>query len=147
MHEGIQIKLALDQTESRAKMKLRTLLTPLLLVVLISAKGVYITTCTAASPYEFSNAHSAISSAFVALKSAEGRGGNVSFLTDQLNTALVLLQRAQIENSTNPEQATVDLQNATQIASVVLLKAPNVGTAGASSRIMIEYQSLGEVIA
>src|SRR5487761_86650 len=80
----------------------------------------------AASPADFSSASNAIDSAYVSVHSAEESGGNVSSLVNQLDSALALVQRAQSENATNPSQATLDLQNATQIAQKVALESSSV---------------------
>ena len=100
----------------------------------------------AASSTDFSSANSAIASAFAATSAAEQRGGNVTSLTTMLNEATILVQKAQSENSANPSQATLDLQNATQIANKVSSLAPSVGNSGAFAKEVQTAESIGASI-
>ncbi|MHB1907960.1 MAG: hypothetical protein ACYCQJ_03695 [Nitrososphaerales archaeon] len=100
----------------------------------------------AASSADFSSANNAIASAFAATSAAEQRGGNVTGLTTMLNEAAILVQKAQSENSTNPNQSTLDLQNATQIANKVSSLAPSVGDSGAFAKEVQTAESIGASI-
>ncbi len=87
----------------------------------------------AASQTDFSITNSAITSAFVATHIAEEKGGNVSSLVTMLNEALTLVQKAQSENSSNPSQAAIDLQNATQLAQQVSSDSAGIARSGVSA--------------
>ncbi len=67
----------------------------------------------------FQSANSEILSAYAQISSIEHNGGNASNLVSELNVAISLYNKAEIENSTNPSQAAIDVQKATQIASDV----------------------------
>lgn len=104
----------------------------------------------AASRASFDGGYSAVQSAFVAVQSAEEKGGNVTSLVSQLNGALALVQKAADENSTNPAQAASDLQSAVQIAQVVQARAGPVGEAGAAARqsqLVLSLSSAAAILA
>ena len=101
----------------------------------------------AASPAGFVNANSAINSAFSATYNAQQNGGNVTTLVETLNSAIALVQKAQSENSTNPSQATADLQSAIQLAQQVSSEAPSIGQAGAAARQLVVEESVAGIIA
>lgn len=102
---------------------------------------------SAANSSNFTSANSAINSAFSATRGAEQSGGNVSALIAKLNVALSLVQKAQSENASNPTQASLDLQNATQIADQVSTSAPSVARAGSAARETQYAESIGSSIA
>jgi hypothetical protein len=104
-------------------------------------------TSFAASQNDFSTTNNAITSAFVATHSAEVKGGNVSSLVIQLNAALYLMQKAQSENSTNPAQASTDLQNATQLAEQVSSDSSGIAQSGVSARSTQMDESIGASVA
>lgn len=116
----------------------------MILVVVLSFASFYSNAATAS---EFSNANSAINSAFSAVYNAEGDGGNVTVQINELNTALALVDRAQAENSTNPSHALADLQNATLIATQVSNQSGAVSQAGAAARQVEDEESIGSAIA
>lgn len=86
----------------------------------------------AASANDFATANSAINSAYLATHNAEKSGGNVTVLVNELNTAIALVEKAQAENSTQPAQAIVDLQNATRIAILVSNQSSSIANSGKS---------------
>ena len=96
-----------------------------------------------AIPSEFSNANSAINSAFSATYSAAENGGNVSALVAQLNGALGLYQKAERENATNSSQASLDLQNVIAIADQVSASAASTKAFGSSAKQMQYIESFG----
>ena len=118
-----------------------------LLVVLVAAMLMMGSQAvSAASPATYSGASSAVQNAFVAVQTAGRDGGNVTSLVDQLNGALALLQKASAENSSNPSQASVDVQSALSIAGSVQASAAGVAQQGISAR---QYQfelSIGSAI-
>jgi hypothetical protein len=89
---------------------------------------------SAATQASFTGTSSAVQSAFVAVQMAGTDGGNITSLVTQLNGALVLLQKASAENSTDPAQASADLQSALAIAQEVRSAAATVGQQGISAR-------------
>ncbi|MGI0079043.1 MAG: hypothetical protein ACRECH_05415 [Nitrososphaerales archaeon] len=101
----------------------------------------------AATPNEFAAANSAIAAAFSATYNAGQNGGNVTSLVAKLNSAIALLQEAGSENMSNPSQASIDLQNAVQIAQQVSTQAPAVGQAGAAAKQTLAAQSIGGMLA
>ncbi len=113
----------------------KVLAATLLLLVLISIQGSYSNAATAG---DFSNANTAINSAFVSTYDAQQKGGNVTVLIQELNTALSLVQIAQAENMTNPSQSALDLQNATNIANLVISQSASVGQSGAAA-LQVKY--------
>jgi len=102
---------------------------------------------SAAGASEFSAADRMIQSAFIATYKAEQNGGNVSSLVFELNEAIRLVQKAQAENSTNPLQATQDLQSANQIAENVLSESSFVSKEGASIRETKMIEAVGGAVA
>ena len=88
----------------------------------------------AAGSSSFNGTSSALKSAFVAVQAAGSDGGNITSLVSQLNSALALVQKASLENSTNPSQASADLQSALDIAQGVQALAAGVAQQGTSSR-------------
>lgn len=119
------------------------LCTTALLLFVILCFGFY---SSAVSSTDYSNASNAINSAFVATYNAEKSGGNVTLLISQLNSALALVQRAQSENSSNPAQASADLQNATRIANLVASEASAVGQQGQSSLTIRNSESVAGAV-
>src|SRR5487761_520560 len=101
----------------------------------------------AASSSDFASANSAINSAFIATHNAEQSGGNVTGLIAKLEISLGLVQKAQVENVTNPSPALADLQNATQIANQVSAQAPAIMQAGSSARQTLYGESIGSAVA
>ena len=89
---------------------------------------------SAAGQASFSGTSSAVQDAFVAVQTAGNDGGNVTSLVAQLNGALALVQEASVENSSNPSQASVDLQSALAIAQQVQSQAATVAQQGLSAR-------------
>ena len=81
-----------------------------------------------------SGASSAVQTAFVSVQTAGKDGGNITSLVAQLNGALALLQKASAENSSNPAQASADLQSALTIAQQVQSSAAIVAQQGISAR-------------
>ena len=115
-------------------------------VVLLILAGHYFNAAlpsSAASQSEFSTASNAITSAFVSTHSAELKGGNVSSLVTKLNAAVGLVQKARLENSSNPAQASADLQNATQLAGQVSGNSAGIGQSGASAKSTQMDESVG----
>jgi hypothetical protein len=111
---------------------------------LLTLAGSYSTaTSFATNQNDFSSANNAITSAFVATHNAEEKGGNVSSLIVALNEALDLVERAQSENSTNPIQASVDLQNATQFAEKVSNESIGIAESGSAARSARSTESVG----
>ncbi len=104
-------------------------------------------TSVAATPSDFSNATKAISSAFSATYDAEEKGGNVSSLVSTLNQALALVQKAQSENTSNPSQASTDLENAAQLADSVSSQSVAIGQSGASAKSTVVMESVGSSVA
>lgn len=102
---------------------------------------------SAASASDFSNANNTINTAFSSIYAAQRDGGNVTLLIAKLNTALALVGKAQVENASNPSQATSDLQNATQIANQVSFEAPQIASAGRSTVEFNEAVSISSAAA
>ena len=103
----------------------------LLLVILILPMS---SPSIAATGPSFAGASAAVGQAFISVHAAGSDGGNVSSLVGQLNRALALIQKAEIENSTNPVQATADLGSALLIAQSVQAESPIVAQDGLASR-------------
>jgi hypothetical protein len=101
----------------------------------------------AASSTDFSNANSALSSAYVATLSAQQKGGNISQLVSQLNVAISMYQKAQDENSTNPSGALSDLQNVIRMASNVTVQSSIISQAGASTVQLRDAVSVSSAVA
>ena len=106
----------------------------LLSIVAISLLVMVSPAASAAGNASFNGASSAVQSAFVAVQTAGKDGGNITSLVAQLNGALALIQKASVENSTNPAQASADLQSALSIAQGAQSSAPGVAQQGISSR-------------
>jgi hypothetical protein len=106
-----------------------------LITVLIVGNFSRIYESAATSENDFSNTSNLITAAYIDLHSAEQKGGNVSTLVVQLNAALSLYHKAQQENLTDPNQASIDLSDATQLANNVSSESTQIGQAGAAARI------------
>jgi len=89
---------------------------------------------TAANQSSFKGASSAVQVAFAAVQTAGNDGGNITSLVAQLNGALALVQKASAENSTDPAQASADLQLALSMVAVVQSSAADVAQHGTSAR-------------
>ena len=83
-----------------------------------------------ASQASFNGTSVAVQQAFMAVQSAGRSGGNVTALVAELNTALVLLQKASAENSTDPAQAASVLNSALGIVQGVQASAATVAQQG-----------------
>jgi hypothetical protein len=129
---------------TRHATKYLTMLT-LILIIFVSTFTISFRT-SAATASDFSSANSAIKSAFSAISNAQQQGGNVSALVTKINVAIELVQKAQTENSTNPAQATADLQNATLLAQQVSSSAPKIGNAGLMAREIQYSESVGAAL-
>lgn len=81
-------------------------------------------------------------SAFLAVQTAGKDGGDITSLVAQLNGALALVQRASSENSTDPAQASSDLQSALSIAQQVQSAAAAVAQQGTTARQLQEEVSV-----
>ena len=126
-------------------MNTKVALALLALIILLIAKGSIYASGAAAS--DFSSANSAINSAYTATLAAQQKGGNVSQLVSQLNSAISLLQKASRENSTNPSGALSDLQNATRIAGGVITQAPSIAAVGSASIQSRDVLSISSAVA
>ena len=113
------------------------------LLVLISLQ----TFCPFSFSSSSSGATSAINNAYLAVHNAQKNGGNVTSLIGELNVALALVQKAQAENSTSPSQATLDLENATQIALSVSSQSKSVSEAGSRAVQARDSESIISVAA
>jgi hypothetical protein len=91
-----------------------------------------------------SSTDASINNAFSSVYQAERNGGNVSSLVQELNAAILLVEKAEAENST---QANIDLNNATQIAQKVSQESASVSAAGSASRQAQWYESIGIIVA
>ena len=118
------------------------LLTVILVVVLMTAAP----PISAAGQASFDGANSAVQSAFVAVQTAGKDGGNITSLVAQLNGALALVQQANEENSTNPLQASADLQSALTVAQQVEAAAATVAQQGSSARQLQLELSAGSAV-
>ena len=74
-----------------------------------------------------------IGQAYIAALNAEQSGGNVSALVAKLNTAVSLLQQANIINVTDPTRAQGLYANASALSQEVIQEAPSVASAGRAS--------------
>ena len=83
----------------------------------------------------------------MAVQAAGRDGGNITSLLAQLNAALALVQKASSENSTDPAQASSDLQSAISMAKEVQSAAPTVALQGASARQLQFEISVASAIA
>jgi len=106
----------------------------LLLAIVVLVLEVGSPLVSAASQPSFIGASSAVQSAFVAVQTAGKDGGNITSLVAQLNGALALVQKASEENSSDPAQASADLQSASNIAQGVQSSAAGVAQQGISAR-------------
>lgn len=97
---------------------------------------------TAISENDVGSANSAIQSAFVSTLQAERSGGNVTSLVAALNSAVQLVEKAQAENSTDPAQASRDLQAARQLGQSVTAESAGVSAAGSSLRQFVFVRSV-----
>ena len=100
-----------------------------------------------ASPGPFSVADDSVKNAFSSIYYAEQNGGEVSFLVERLNLAILLIQKANSENVTDPSAAAADLSNATSIAQRVALNTASVSSSGSVARQLRLYESLGIITA
>ena len=98
---------------------------------------------SAADQASFAGTSYTLKTAFLAVQTAGKDGGNVTSLLVQLNTALDLVQNASAENSTNPSQASTDLQSALGIAKGVQSAAATVAQQGMSARQLQLELSVG----
>lgn len=88
-------------------------------------------------------AQSQIAQAYAAVRSAQQKGGNVTSLVAQLNSAISLVQQGDSVNATDPARAQSLYAEASAIAQQVLQAAPGVGQAGAAARQLQEALSIG----
>lgn len=102
---------------------------------------------SAASSTDFTNANAAISSAYASVYAAQtANHADVSNLAGQLNAATQLVNKAYQENSTDPTQATTDLQNAVTIAQQVSREVAGVSATGIKLHDLESTESLGVAI-
>jgi predicted PurR-regulated permease PerM len=99
-----------------------------------------------ASPEPFSVANDSVNNAFSSIYNAEQNGGNVSSLVERLNVAILLIQRANAENATDPSAAAADVSNATSIAQMVALTSTSVSRSGSTGRELRLYESLATIV-
>jgi hypothetical protein len=92
-------------------------------------------------------ANNSVDDAFSSVYYAEQNGGDVSLLVGRLNVVILLIQRADAENATNPAAALSDLSNATTIAQMVSLNSASVSQSGSMARQFRLYESLGTIVA
>ncbi len=116
-------------------------------VLILVVVGLTTSTSAAAYPLEISSANAALASAFISVHNAELRGANVTSLVSQLNSVVGLIQTAASLNSTNPSQATKDLENATQIAQRITSESVAAGRAGAFENNIRVSESVVSVVA
>ena len=100
-----------------------------------------------ASSSEFASANQLIQSAYVATLNAEKSGGNVTVLVTELQSAVELVQKATLENSTNPSQSANDLQSAGEIADGVIEQSGPISREGAAMREIQTVESVGSAAA
>jgi len=119
----------------------------LLSLVVVSLLAIASPAALAADGTSFNGTSSALQSAFVAVQTAGNDGGNITSLVSQLNGALALVQKASAENSTNPAQASADLQSAMNIAQGVQASAAGVAQQGTSARqLQLEVSVVSAVV-
>jgi hypothetical protein len=87
-----------------------------------------------------------IGQAYAAVLNAEQNGGNVSSLVAQLNSAISLVQEADLVNSTNPSRAQTLYSQAFSLASQVVQSAPGVAAAGRTSVSAAQFDLIVESI-
>jgi len=80
-----------------------------------------------------SQAEAAIAQAYGAILGAQQSGGDVTSLVAQLNSAISLVQRADVANTTDPSQAQSLYAQASSLAAQVVQSAPGVAAAGRAS--------------
>jgi hypothetical protein len=105
-----------------------------------------ITASQKANPKPFSVANDSVNNAFSSIYNAEQNGGNVSSLVERLNVAILLIQRANALNATDPSAAAADLSNATSMAQMVALTSASVSRSGSTAREVRLYESLGTIV-
>lgn len=110
----------------------------MVLVVVMAA----VPASTAISENDVSSVTNTIQSAFISTLQAERSGGNVTSLVAALNTAVQLVEKAQAENSTNPAQASSDLQEAQEFALYANAGSAEVSFVGSSLRQSIFVRSV-----
>jgi predicted PurR-regulated permease PerM len=94
---------------------------------------------------DFSTSSDSINSAFFSVYGAEQNGGDVSRLVEKLNVAIVLFQKAQAENATDPAGALTDSENATSIAQVVRQGAETISNSSQTGQLRW-YESIGTIL-
>ena len=138
----IKYEITLTRAESYISLKTTIKTLALCWIVLILASGMS-QYSSGATANDFASTSAAITSAFQSIYAAQKSGGNVSVLVSELNTAVALIQKAQTENSTNPTQAVIELQNASNIARQVVSQSQVIAQTGKSAK-QIEYtESIG----
>jgi hypothetical protein len=95
----------------------------------------------------FSVANDSVKNAFSSIYYAEQNGGDVSSLIERLNVAILLIQKADAENMSDPSATAADLSNATSIAEMVALTSISVSSSGSMARQLRLYESLGTIVA
>jgi hypothetical protein len=95
----------------------------------------------------FQNANSAISAAYVQIYNIQHNGGNASIFAARLNVAIGLYNKAELENASNPSQAALDLENATQIANSVQSQASPVAQKFEAQKEQQNFFSIGASVA
>jgi hypothetical protein len=102
---------------------------------------------SAASSSDFAGANTAIENAYTSVYYTEVQNhGDISNLVNQLNNATQFLNKAYEENSTNPNQATIDLQTAVTIALKVSNSTSAVSSAGIKVHELQTYESFGAAV-
>jgi hypothetical protein len=124
-------------------LRLKATLLALCLVILIAQAP----EAFASSQPSSTQASSAVGTAFAAVQAAGRDGGNVSSLVAQLNGALVLIQEASSENSSNPAKAASDLNSALAIAEGVQASAATAAQQGMAARQLQFGLSIGTAAA
>jgi F0F1-type ATP synthase assembly protein I len=92
----------------------------------------------------FQDASSAIVAAYAQIRTIEQNGGNPTTLAARLNVAISLYNKAEVENGTNQSQASLDFQNATQIANSVRTQALPIAQAAESQKKLQDSFAIGE---
>lgn len=95
---------------------------------------------------DLSTTNDSINNAFLSVHSAEQNGADVSQLVEKLNVAIILFQKAQAENATDPVGAMTDLENATSIAHVVGQEAATISNFSPTGQLRW-YESIYIVLA
>ena len=94
---------------------------------------------------QLATATNSVNSAFSSVHYAEQNGGDVSSLVEKLNTAILLIQKAVAENATNPNAATADLSNATDLAQMVSQDSSSVSASGVAAHQLRLYEMIGTI--